>query len=119
MVGVWETVPTEGIILILEIPEFSQNLVHDKWSIASEPTISRVDSGVSTKHRLATDRQTDAETNSRILFPLRWPRDPSPKLLRLYISNSQSFGNACGNDSHISLLLYCTTHVSHVTTISG
>jgi len=73
MVRVWETVPTEGITLILETPEFSQNLVHDKPSIVSEPTISRVDSAVSTEYRLATDRQTDTETNSRTLFPLPWP----------------------------------------------
>jgi len=32
---------------------------------------------------------------------------------------SQSFENACSNHLYISLLLYCTTHVSHVTIISG
>jgi len=35
------------------------------------------------------------------------------------IHRSQSFGNTCSNHPHISLLLYCTTHVSHVTTVSG
>jgi len=39
--------------------------------------------------------------------------------LLTYLLTSQSFGNACSNHSHISLLLYCTTHVSHVTTISS